>query len=124
MKLVAPILGIFVLVGAVSSQLSAAIADSIGSGGLMIEVFRRKLGVRSAFVIASALSISVAWLTDPFEVIALSSRAFALFYAMQAVLAFWVSLRSGVGGWAARVGFVLVGLVCIVAALVGAPAES
>ena len=53
MTLVAPILGIFVLVGAVSSQLSAAIADSIGSGGLMVEVSRRKLGVRKAFIAAS-----------------------------------------------------------------------
>ena len=124
MKLVTPLLGIFVLVGAVSSQLSAAIADSIGSGGLMIEVSRRRLGVRGAFMFASALSIAVVWLTDPFSVIALSSRAFALFYAMQAALALWVSFRSSVGGWPARAGFVLVGIVCIVAAVAGAPAES
>ncbi len=124
MELVAPILGIFVLIGAVSSQLSAAIADSIGSGGLMIEVSRRKLGVRSAFIAASALSIAVVWLTNPFSVIALSSRAFALFYAMQAVLALWVSFRTGAGSWAARVGFAVVGLICVVAAVAGAPAES
>ncbi|MES3097509.1 conserved membrane hypothetical protein [Sphingomonas sp. T1] len=123
MKLVAPILGIFVLIGAVSSQLSAAIADSIGSGGLMVEVSRRKLSVRNAFIAASALSIAVVWLTDPFSVIALSSRAFALFYGMQAVLALWVSFRTGAGGRAAQAGFALVGLVCIVAALAGAPAE-
>ncbi|WP_156678160.1 hypothetical protein [Sphingomonas profundi] len=123
MNLVAPILGIFVLVGAVSSQLSAAIADSIGSGGLMVEVSRRKLGVRNAFIAASALSIAVVWMTDPFSVIALSSRAFALFYAMQAALALWVSIRTGAGGPAARAGFVLVGVVCLVAALAGAPAE-
>jgi hypothetical protein len=123
MELVAPALGIFVLIGAVSSQLSAAIADSIGSGGLMVEVSRRKLGVRGAFITASALSIAVVWLTDPFSVIALSSRAFALFYAMQAVLALWVSLRTGKGGLPARIGFVLVGAVCLVAALAGAPAE-
>jgi hypothetical protein len=123
MELVAPALGLFVLIGAVSSQLSAAIADSIGSGGLLVEVSRRKLGVRGAFIAASALSIAVVWLTDPFSVIALSSRAFALFYAAQAVLALWVSIRTRTGGTAARIGFVLVGLVCIVAAVAGAPAE-
>ena len=123
MELVAPIMGVFVLVGAVSSQLSAAIADSIGSGGLLVEVSRRKLSVRNAFIAASALSIAVVWLTDPFSVIALSSRAFALFYAMQALLALWVSFRTGAGSMAARIGFVLVGLVCVVAALAGAPAE-
>jgi hypothetical protein len=89
----------------------------------MVEVSRRKLGVRGAFITASALSIAVVWLTDPFSVIALSSRAFALFYAMQAVLALWVSLRTGKGGLPARIGFVLVGAVCLVAALAGAPAE-
>ncbi len=123
MKLVAPALGIFVLIGAVSSQLSAAIADSIGSGGLLVEVSRRKLGIRGAFMAASALSIAVVWLTDPYSVIALSSRAFGLFYAVQALLALWVSLRSHVGGMLARCGFVLVGLICIIAAVAGAPAE-
>ena len=72
---------------------------------------------------AAALSIAVVWLTDPFSVIALSSRAFALFYASQAVLALWVSIRTGAGGWAHRAGFAAVGLICIVAALAGAPAE-
>lgn len=124
MELVAPILGIFVLIGAVSSQLSAAIADSIGSGGLLVEVSRRKLNIRTAFITAAALSIAVVWLTDPFSVIALSSRAFALFYAMQAVLALWVSIRTGRGGTAARCGFTTVALICLVATLAGAPAES
>jgi hypothetical protein len=124
MEFVAPILGIFVLVGAVSSQLSAAIADSIGSGGLMVEVSRRKLGIRGAFIGASALSIAVVWLTDPFTVIALSSRAFAIFYAMQAALALWVSFRTGQGSLPSRVGFVFVGLICVVASVAGAPAEA
>ncbi|TVV77358.1 hypothetical protein [Sphingomonas solaris] len=124
MELVAPLLGIFVLIGAVSSQLSAAIADSIGSGGLLVEVSRRKLSVRQAFIAAAVLAIAVVWLTDPFSVIALSSRAFALFYAMQAGLALWVSLRTGKGSPATRVGFALVGVICIIAAAAGAPAES
>lgn len=124
MTFVAPLLGYFVLGAAVTSQLSAAIADSIGSGGLMVEVSQRHLNVRSAFVAASALSLAVVWLTDPFEVIALSSRAFAAFYAVQALLAYWVSCRTGAGGMVARIGFAVVGAICIVAALAGAPAES
>ncbi|MEO8722478.1 MAG: hypothetical protein ABI395_02995 [Sphingobium sp.] len=124
MEMVAPALGFFVLIGAVASQLSAAIADSIGSGGLMMEVSRQKLGVRAAFMAASALSIAVVWLTNPFSVIALSSRAFALFYAAQAILALWVAMRTNVGSLWARAGFVAVGLICVVAALAGAPAES
>lgn len=124
MSLVAPLLGLFVLGAALTSQLSAAIADLIGSGGLLVEVSRRKLSVRAAFFAASALSVAVVWLTDPFEVIALSSRAFAAYYAAQALIAIWVSKRTGAGGGLLRTGFALVGLICLVATLVGAPAES
>ncbi|ESQ83726.1 hypothetical protein AEAC466_12015 [Asticcacaulis sp. AC466] len=123
MTFVAPLLGIFVLVGAVSSQLSAAIADSIGSGGLLIEVSRGKLGISLAFITSSALAIAVVWLTDPFQVVALSSRAFAIFYAMQAILALWVSLKTNVGSLAARIGFGSLAAICVVAAVMGAPAE-
>ena len=123
MTIVASALGIFVLIGAAASQLSAATADSIGAGGLLIEVSRGKLGVRGAFLASSALSVAIVWLTDPFQVVALASRSFALFYAMQAALAFWASLRSGVGGPAARSGFAAIGLICAVAAAAGAPAE-
>ena len=123
MEFIAPALGIFVLAGAVSSQLSAAVADSIGSGGLVNEVSRRKISVPLAFTLAGALAVLVVWLTDPFQVVALSSRAFALFYAMQCVLALLVSVRSGVGSLLYRVGFVAVGVICLVAVFVGAPAE-
>ncbi len=123
MRTVAAPLEIFVLVGALASQLSAAVADSIGSGGLMNEVSRRKLSVPAAFAIASALAIAVVWLTDPFQVVAVSSRAFALFYAMQCGLALLVSWRTGKGGWAMRAGVCVIGFVCLIAAIVGAPAE-
>ena len=123
MTFVAAILGVFVLIGAAASQLSAAIADSIGAGGLVMEVSGGWLGVRGAFIVMSTLSILVVWLTDPFEVVALASRAFALFYAAQAMLALWVSFRTGAGSWPARCGFAAIGLICIVAAAAGAPAE-
>lgn len=123
MELIAPALSIFVLAGAVSSQLSAAVADSIGSGGLINEVSRHKVSVPLAFALAGALAIIIVWLTDPFEVVALSSRAFALFYALQCALALIVSLKDGQGTAAQRIGFVAIGLVCLVATAVGAPAE-
>lgn len=123
MRMVAVPLGAFVLIGAVSSQLSAAVADSIGSGGLMNEVSRRRLSVPTAFAIASVLAVAVVWLTDPFEVVAVSSRAFALFYAMQCGLALLVSWRTGQGGWLLRTGALAIGIVCLIAAAAGAPAE-
>ncbi|MBB4154434.1 hypothetical protein GGQ80_002347 [Sphingomonas jinjuensis] len=124
MELIAPALGVFVLAGAVSSQLSAAVADSIGAGGLINEVSRRRVPVPLAFALAGLLAIAVVWLTDPFQVVALSSRAFALFYALQCALAFAVARRNGVGDWRHRCGFIVIGLICLTAAAVGAPAES
>ena len=123
MRMVATPLGVFVLIGALASQLSAAVADSVGSGGLMNEVSRRKLSVPAAYAVASALAIAVVWLTDPFQVVAVASRAFALFYAMQCGLAVLVSWRTGNGGWAMRSAFAAIGLVCLVATAAGAPAE-
>ena len=74
-------------------------------------------------IFAYVLAVLVVWLTDPFQVVALSSRAFALFYAMQCVLALLVSVRSGAGSMLHRIGFVAVGVICLVAVFVGAPAE-
>jgi hypothetical protein len=123
MGLVAAPMVAFVLVAAVASQLSAAVADSIGSGGLMSELTRRKLSVPIAFSIAVVLAIGVVWLTDPIQVVALSSRAFALFYACQCGLAFLVSIKTGAGTRLQQSGFVVIGLICLIATFVGAPAE-
>jgi len=116
-------LGVLVLVGAVSAQMSAAVADSIGSSGLLHELSRRVLSVRWAYSLTSLLSIGVVWLTDPFEVIAISSRAFALFYALQCALAFAVARRTGAGTPGRYAGFAVMGLLCALAAAIGAPAE-
>jgi hypothetical protein len=62
--------------------------------------------------LAGGLTIVIAWLTDLFEVVALSSRAFALFYALQCALALIVSVRNG-GTAVQRIGFGAKGLVCL-----------
>lgn len=123
MRIVAVPLGLFVLVGAVTAQLSAAVADSIGSSGLLNELSRRRLSVPLAYALASVLAIAVVWLTDPFQIIAVSSRAFALFYAMQCAIALLVARRTGVGTAPGYAGIAVMGLICLVAAAIGAPAE-
>ena len=123
MTFIAVPLGVFVLVGALASQLSAAVADSIGSGGLMSEVTQRRLSVPAAFTLAGALAIVVVWTTDPFQVVALASRAFAAFYALQCVLAWMVGRRTDAASVAKLATFLAIGIVCTVAVMVGAPAE-
>ena len=63
------------------------------------------------------------WLTDPLQVVAVSSRAFAIYYALQCALALFVGRRSKTATPAMQAGFMVIGVVCLVAALVGAPAE-
>lgn len=123
MQGIAPLLAVLVLVGAAASQLCAALADSIGAGGLVVEVSRQRLGIRGAFIATSLVSIAIVWLTDPFQVVALASRAFAFYYALQAGLAFWISRRLGIGGMSRHIGFAVVGLACLAAVAIGAPAE-
>jgi hypothetical protein len=123
MRLVGPGLAVLVLIGAAFSQISAAVADSIGSSGLLCEVSRDRLGLRQAFILAGALAIAVVWVTNPYEIIALASRAFALFYALQCVLALMVSVRTGAGGFFRSAGIALIGVICVIAMLAGAPAE-
>jgi hypothetical protein len=120
---VAAVLAVFVLVGAVASQLSAAVADAIGSAGLIEEVSQQRISMTLGFAVTSALAVLVVWITDPFEVVAVASRAFALFYALQCLIAIVVAYRAGLARPARTAAFAAIGLVCLVAAMAGAPAE-
>lgn len=123
MKVIAPFLGVLVLVGAAASQLSAAVADTIGSAGLSVEVSRGRVGTGLGAVIASGLAITVVWLTDPFQVVAVASRAFGLFYMMQCALAYLVATRLRIGGPLPRMAFAILGAACFATVVAGAPAE-
>jgi hypothetical protein len=124
MDLAAPFMSVLVLVGALASQLSAAVADSIGSAGLASEVSRGRLSLTWGFLASAALAVAVTWLTDPFQVVAVASRAFAVFYAVQCVLALLTARRTGAGGRAAQAAFAVLAALSLAAALAGAPAES
>ncbi|GAA4770234.1 hypothetical protein GCM10023219_15950 [Stakelama sediminis] len=123
MQSVAPFLGAFVLVTAAASQLSAAVADSIGSTGLVVELSRSRFTMASGYALAGGLALLVTWLTDAFQVIALASRAFALFYAFQCVIGIASARMRGKGGLAWQGFMALVGIACLAAVVAGAPAE-
>jgi hypothetical protein len=112
-----------VLAAAVASQLSAAVADAIGSTGIAIELSGKRLGVPVGFAIAAGLSVAVTWFTNSTMVIALASRAFAAYYAIQCGIGIAVARADGKAGLARQAGFAALALVCIAAALFGAAAE-
>ncbi len=87
MKIVAAILPFLLIFAALAAQFSAAIADTSGAGGLIEELTRRRLKSRDAYAVLVAVGLLLTWAIDIFQIIAYASRAFALYYGMQAAIA-------------------------------------
>jgi len=88
---VAAVLPVLITVAAVGSQFSAAVADTAGAGGLIEEITSRRCSLKFAYGIILVATLVLTWETDVTEIIAYASRAFALFYALQATVAFLVA---------------------------------
>ena len=91
---VAMVLPILLSVAAIGSQFSASVADSEGAGGLIEDITHHKLKVRYAYLLIMLVTVSITWGTNVNQIIAYASRAFALYYALQCVVAFIVALES------------------------------
>lgn len=84
---VAVVLPTILMVAAVMSQFSAAVADTGGGGGLLAENSANRLSSRFGYVCVCVSSILLVWAVDLLEIIALASRAFAAYYLIQTVVA-------------------------------------
>jgi hypothetical protein len=87
MGLVAPILPWILVAGALAAQFSAAIADTSGSGGLIAELTNKRVNTRTAYVLLVTIGLLLTWNADVFQIISYASRAFALYYTLQAAIA-------------------------------------
>jgi hypothetical protein len=87
MAVVAPILPAMLVAAALSAQFSAAIADTSGAGGLIAELTRSRVSSRQAYAVLVGAGLALTWSADVFQIIAYASRAFALYYALQAAIA-------------------------------------
>ncbi|VAX42395.1 putative protein [hydrothermal vent metagenome] len=90
-KPVAIVLPILLSVAAIGSQFSAAVADNEGASGLIEDITHHKLPMRYAYFLILVITIMLTWETDVNGIIAYASRAFALFYMLQCVVAFIVA---------------------------------
>ena len=88
---VALVLPLLLTVGAVASQFSASVADSVGCAGLLEDIASKRLSLRHAYPLIAVIAISIIWSTHIFGIIALASRAFALFYLVQTCVALSVA---------------------------------
>ncbi len=104
MQVVAPILPALLVVAALSAQFSAAIADTEGSGGLVSELTKGRIKPRFAYGLLVAAGLALTWSVDVFVIVAYASRAFALYYALQSVIATVFAWRSGRYGSVAGYG--------------------
>lgn len=86
---VSVILPSMLVIAAVMSQFSAAVADTIGAGGLLVEQVGRwrQIEPRLAYAFVGVVAVALVWSANIFEIVALASRSFALYYALQCLLA-------------------------------------
>ncbi|MEM9281175.1 MAG: hypothetical protein AAGA96_05065 [Verrucomicrobiota bacterium] len=125
-KEVALVLPVLLTVAALGSQFSAAVADTAGAGGLVVEISGDRFTQRTAYVLIMGVTLTLTWLVDVNEVIAMASRAFALFYALQCLVAMLMAFRNKKlpSSSARGFGFGCLSLVCLSVVIFGIPAES
>ncbi|MEP3441802.1 MAG: hypothetical protein ABJN72_10045 [Sulfitobacter sp.] len=120
MGVVTPVLPALLMVAALSAQFSAAVADTNGSGGLLSELTKGRLPPRAGYLLLVGFGLMLTWAFSVFEIISYASRAFALYYGCQAIIAAGQARKNGAGGKAllfAALG-VLGGLVAVFGAAV------
>ncbi|SON57947.1 hypothetical protein HDIA_4406 [Hartmannibacter diazotrophicus] len=121
MAVVAPILPLLLVAAALSAQFSAAIADTSGCGGLVEEGTRRRVPERWAYAVLVAIGLGITWTSGVFEIISYASRAFALYYALQAAIAMAGARAEGRGVKAA--GFAALAVLALLVTVFGTPTE-
>lgn len=119
--IVASMLPISLTVAAVASQFSASIADSLGDAGLIEQITERKVNPSHAYPLIAAVGIGILVTTDVTGVIALASRAFALFYALQCLVA-WESARKKTAERGKAIAFAILALISFAVFVLGVPA--
>lgn len=119
------ILPFMLVVAAAMSQFSAAIADTIGAGGVIETESRERISSRRGYLLVAVLAVVLTWSCNIFEVIALASRAFALYYLIQTVQSVWLSATESNASWRwlRASGYVVLSVVLLFIMLFAAPLE-
>jgi len=93
-KPVAAVLPLLLSIAAIGSQFSAAVADSEGAGGLIEDITHHKLPMRYAYLLILLVTTVITWETNVNGIIAYASRAFALYYMLQCIVAMIVAWQT------------------------------
>ncbi len=117
--MVAAVLPVMLIVAAVMSQFSAAVADTAGSGGLLAETSGRRVTPGLGYLLVVVMAIILVWSASIFEIITIASRAFAFYYLLQCLVALLVS-RGREHLWQ-RIGFVAIAVLSLLVVLFAIP---
>lgn len=115
------ILGLLYKLGPLVSQFTAAIADTISSGGLIYEETSRKISSRLGYLLISLIDIVLIWSLNIFHIIAYASKAFAFYYALQSLIASLIALKLKSKKHFAF--FLSVSIICFIIAIIAKSAE-
>jgi hypothetical protein len=123
LKPAASVLPLAIICGAIFAQLSAAVADAIGAGGLIEDVSKKRIDHRHAYPVIALIGTILTWTLNVFGVIVLASRAFALFYLLQCLVAAGVAMTApNVNSRALHVaGFLALAVLALAVVVFGAP---
>jgi len=119
--MVALVLPAMLTVAAAMSQFSAAVADTVGSGGLLADISHHRLTPSRGYILVSLAAIALVWSASIFEIISIASRAFAAYYLLQCVVALLAA--RGRGHYWQQAGFIGVGVVLLWVVIFAIPAE-
>lgn len=120
--IIAPVMPPLLIIAAVMSQFSAAIADTIGGGGLISETFNKFINTRQSYLLLSLIAIALTWLTNIYEIITIASKAFAIYYTLQVLLTALLKKNMGYP-YFSRLGYQLLALALILIIILGLPVE-
>lgn len=118
---VAAVLPAMLIIAATMSQFSAAVADTVGAGGLLHEVSAKRIRPRWGYAVVTAVGIGLVWIADIFEIIALASRAFAFYYLIQTLTALAVSPRVEKRQWLNRIGHIFIAILLLMVVVFAIP---
>jgi len=76
-----------IIITAISSQVSAAVADMNGASGLIASNDDTRLNMKIGYALTGAAAIGVTWAASIFEIINYASKAFVFYYGLQCATA-------------------------------------
>lgn len=113
-----------IIMAALASQLSAAVADMNGAGGLIHSATSNRVAVKWGYAVTATVAILVTLAANIFEIIVYASKAFVLYYAIQSATAFILCLRPSHRNPVRAIFYALAVVLAITVLVLGIPAEA